>query len=248
MVFETNARLELRDRANGLSAQLSGRAPEDVLRTVIREIFPGRVGLVSSFGTEAAVLLHMVAQIDPYTPVVFLETHKHFPETLDYRMTLAKTLGLCNLQQVSPRPASIAADDPNGLLHRTNPDLCCHVRKTLPMLKALRGLDCWITGRKRYQAATRTALDLFEVQDRWIKVNPIMEWGRDDIDAYFGTHDLPRHPLEAQGYPSVGCAPCTAPVQAGDDPRAGRWANSGKTECGIHFENGRPVRSAAGKK
>ncbi|AVO36271.1 phosphoadenylyl-sulfate reductase [Pukyongiella litopenaei] len=242
MQFETNARRELRERAEALSTQHAGLQAEAVLASVLRDIYPGRVGLVSSFGTEAAVLLHMVAQIDPYAPVIFLETGKHFPETLDYRETLARELGLCNLQVVSPRPASVAADDPDGDLHARNPDLCCHVRKTLPMLQALRGLSCWITGRKRYQAATRDELALFEAQDRWIKVNPILDWDRDRIADYFRTHDLPRHPLEAQGYPSIGCAPCTSAVREGDDPRAGRWAGSDKTECGIHFENGKLVR------
>ncbi len=242
MQFETNARRELRERAEALSSQHAGMGAEAVLTSVLRDVYPGRVGLVSSFGTEAAVLLHMVAQIDPYAPVIFLETRKHFPETLGYRETLARELGLCNLQVVSPRPASVAADDPDGDLHARNPDLCCHVRKTLPMLQALRGLSCWITGRKRYQAATRDELALFEAQDRWIKVNPILDWDRDRIADYFHTHNLPRHPLEAQGYPSIGCAPCTSAVREGDDPRAGRWAGSDKTECGIHFENGKLVR------
>lgn len=242
--FETNARLALRDRAHGLSARYAGQSPQDVLRGVIRNDFAGRVGLVSSFGTEAAVLLHMVAQIDPYVPVIFLDTWKHFPETLEYRDTLLRKLGLCNIQTVTPHPKGVAADDPYGRLHATNPDLCCHVRKTLPMLAALRSLDCWITGRKRGQAATRANMQLFETQDRWIKVNPLLDWTGSDVADYFQAHDLPDHPLKTQGYLSVGCAPCTRAVKPGEDARAGRWADSDKTECGIHFENGKLVRKS----
>ena len=243
--FETNARMERRDRAYGLSARYAGQDAEDVLAGVIGTDFQGRIGLVSSFGTEAAILLHMVSQIDPYVPVIFLDTQRHFPETLAYRDALVDQLGLCNIQTITPRRAAVQADDPYGALAHSNPDLCCHVRKTLPMLAALRSLDCWITGRKRGQAATRADMDLFEVQDRWIKVNPLMEWGSEEVAAYFKAHDLPDHPLKEKGYLSVGCAPCTRAVKAGEDPRAGRWADSDKTECGIHFENGQMVRKNA---
>lgn len=241
-VFETNARLALRDRAHGLSARYHEQEAHDVLRSVIKTDFQGSIGLVSSFGTEAAILLHMVSRIDPYVPVIFLDTWKHFPETLAYRDQLIEELNLCNIQTITPRKASLYADDPDGELHARNPDLCCHVRKTKPMLAALRSLNCWITGRKRGQADTRSEMALFETQDRWIKVNPLIDWDRDQVAAYYETHNLPRHPLETQGYMSVGCEPCTRAVKPGEDPRAGRWAESEKTECGIHFENGKMVR------
>lgn len=242
VTYETSARVALRDRAFGLSARYMGQSPQEVLRGVIGADFAGRIGLVSSFGTEAAVLLHMVSLIDPYVPVIFLDTQKHFPETIAYRDALVAQLGLCNIQVVTPAPASVAADDPDGTLSGRNPDLCCHVRKTLPMMAALRSLDCWITGRKRAQAKTRAGLQLFETQDRWIKVNPLLDWSTDDVSHYFETHDLPQHPLKGKGFLSVGCAPCTRAVAAGEDARSGRWAGSGKTECGIHFENGKMVR------
>lgn len=241
--FETNVRLELRDRAQGLSQRHADRSAGEVLEQVIGTDFAGRIGLVSSFGTESAVLLHMVSRIDPYVPVIFLDTLKHFPQTLAYRDDLVARLGLCNIQTVMPRPASVAADDPNDDLHARNSDLCCHVRKTLPMLSALRPLSAWITGRKRGQAATRADMQLFETQDRWIKVNPLIDWSAQDVSAYMDTHDLPAHPLVPQGYLSVGCAPCTRAVAPGEDARAGRWAESDKTECGIHFENGKMVRA-----
>ena len=234
--------MERRDRAISLIARHQGRAAEDILADVITTEFEGRIGLVSSFGTEAAVLLHMVSRIDPYVPVIFLDTQKHFPETLAYRDALVAHLGLCNIQVVSPRPASLEAEDPYGRLHAVNPDLCCHVRKTLPMLAALRNLECWITGRKRGQASTRATLELVEVQDRWFKINPLLNWSSMDVEAYFRAHELPEHPLKHRDFPSVGCAPCTEPVARNADPRSGRWAGSDKTECGIHFENGRVAR------
>ncbi len=241
-MFETNIRLELKDRANGLNTHYKGQNAEEVLRAAIQTDFPGRIGLVSSFGTEAAVLLHMVSRIEPYVPVIFLETGKHFPETLDYRDRLIDRLGLCNIQTVTPRPASVRADDPHGDLYASKPDLCCHVRKTMPMLAALQSLSCWITGRKRGQATTRSDMELFETQDRWIKINPLIDWTAEDVLLYFADHDLPDHPLKQHGYMSVGCAPCTRSVKPGEDARAGRWADSEKTECGIHFEDGKMVR------
>ena len=243
--LETSQRSNLRARAAALSDHFAGRSAQDVLDQTIRKHFSGRIGLVSSFGTEAAVMLHMVARIDPYVPVIFLDTWKHFPETLAYRDQLIAELGLCNIQLVRPRSDAVAADDRDGTLHARNPDLCCHVRKTIPMLKALRGLDCWITGRKRGQAATRADMTLFESQDRWLKLNPLLDWSTEDVAAYYRDHGLPQHPLKARGYLSVGCAPCTRAVTPGEDARAGRWADSEKIECGIHFENGKLVRRKA---
>lgn len=240
--FETSARIELRARASGLTSMFAGQPAQEVLHAAIREVFPGRIALVSSFGTEAAILLHMVAQIDPYTPVMFLETGKHFPETLQYRDTLVRELGLCNTHTVTPRPAILEADDPDGELHKRDTNLCCHVRKTLPMLAALRVYDCWITGRKRHQSSTRSELTLYEAEDCRIKVNPLVDWNPEMLREYFAKHDLPEHPLMARGYLSVGCAPCTKAVKPGEDPRAGRWADSDKTECGIHIVDGKLVR------
>lgn len=246
-VFETTSRIALHERAAKLCESFDGKSAEETLRGALKEEFPGRIGLVSSFGAEAAVLLHMVAKIDPYTPVIFLDTWKHFPETLAYRDTLIKRLGLCNIQTVMPRSESLAVEDADGDLYSRDPDLCCYLRKTQPMIHALRSLDCWITGRKRHQTATREDLSLFEAQDRWIKVNPLIDWPADQIAAYYETHELPQHPLKAQGYLSIGCAPCTRAVRRGEDARAGRWGDSDKTECGIHFENGTPVRRANGR-
>lgn len=242
-VYETASRLELRDRAQRLSDRFVDRRAEEILAENIGHEFNGKIGLVSSFGAEAAVLLHMVANIKRDIPIVFLDTFKHFPETLAYRDELVQRLDLRNLIVATAQPASIRADDPTGELHQSNPDLCCHVRKTLPLQHALHSMQCWITGRKRFQTSDRAALDLFEVQNPWIKLNPLIEWTTSEIDAYFAAHDLPAHPLKAQGYLSIGCQPCTRVVSSGENVRDGRWANSDKTECGIHILGGQVVRA-----
>lgn len=204
----------------------------------------GRLAIVSSFGTESAVLLHYLQTVRPGLPVLFLETGKHFPETLAYRDLLTERLGL-RLVTVEPDPAMLSAEDPSGGLHASDPDACCMIRKTFPLQDALAGFDSWISGRKRYQSAARAAVPLIERDGEKIKVNPLALWDRDTIDAYFEAHALPRHPLEARGYPSIGCRPCTRPVAPGDDPRAGRWAQlPEKSECGIHLgPDGRFIRS-----
>jgi phosphoadenosine phosphosulfate reductase len=197
--------------------------------------FAGRTALVTSFGTESAALLHLVAGIDPRTPVIFLETGKLFPETLAYRDLLTERLGLEDVRSVAPDAAALLAADPAGNLWRRNPDLCCRLRKVEPLERALHGFAAWINGRKRYQSGERSRLPLVERAARRIKLTPLANWAEAEIARYFSAHRLPRHPLEAQGYRSVGCAPCTTPTAAGENARAGRWRGSEKTECGIHF-------------
>lgn len=212
-----------------------GVPAQEMLRTVLKEQMIGDVAIVSSFGAESAVLLHLVASIDPSVPVVFLETGKHFPETLAYRDQLAARLGLTDLRIVTPDAETIARRDETGLRWSYDPDGCCEIRKVIPLEKAMAGFDASITGRKAFQASTRNALPRFEVDKAGkLKVNPLADWTKADLDAYFAEHDLPRHPLEAEGYLSIGCAPCTSKVKPGEDPRSGRWAGWEKTECGIH--------------
>jgi len=206
-----------------------------LLRTLIRERFAGRIALVSAFGAESAVLLHMAATIDPGLPVIFLDTGKLFSETLAYRDALAARLGLTDLRIARPDPGLLGTVDPAGSLWRRDPDRCCDLRKVIPLDAALAPFDAWISGRKRFQGGDRAALEAVEFGTDWrIKINPLANWTEADIDAYFARHDLPPHPLLAAGYRSIGCAPCTRAVRAGEDPRAGRWDGSGKTECGIH--------------
>lgn len=225
-MIATPALAELTDRLAGLSApaRLSAAA----------NAFPRRLAIVSSFGAEAAVLLHMVAQVDRSLPVIFLDTHRHFFQTDQYRRDLTQFLGLTGVRVIAPDPAEAAGQDPNADLWQRDPDACCALRKVRPLAGALAGFDAWVSGRKRYQGGSRAALPVVEAEAARVKFNPLADWDKAAIDAYFAAHDLPRHPLVAQGFPSIGCHPCTAAVDPGGDPRDGRWSGRGKTECGIH--------------
>ena len=205
------------------------------------DLHRGRIALVSSFGAEAVVLLHLVARIEPMTPVLFLETGMLFPETLDYQRRVAKLLGLGDVRLI--RPGKRPAPD----LHRTDPDACCDLRKTRPLELALRGFDAWITGRKRFHGGRRIALPVVETDAAGrTKINPLAAWSVRDIEAYFSRHPLPRHPLVAQGFRSIGCAPCTTRTSDDEAPRAGRWRGRDKEECGIHIgADGRIERTEA---
>lgn len=223
-------------------AGLEGR---QLLEPILRD-FAGRAAVVSSFGAESAVLLHMVSEVDQATPVIFLDTGKHFWETLSYRAKLIDRLGLTGVRIITPDAKSLAASDPDGTLHKLNADQCCHIRKTLPLQTALQGFDVTISGRKRYHGAARATLDFLSIADGRLKVEPLAGFSALDIDAYMRSHDLPPHPLTEIGYFSIGCEPCTAPGGSVADPRAGRWAGSSKTECGIHWtHNGQDIAPPA---
>ena len=199
------------------------------------ELFGARIALVSSFGAESSVLLHVVAEVSRDVPVVFIDTLRLFPETLAYRDTLVERLGLTDVRTVAPDPAALADKDRYKALWMTDADLCCQIRKTEPLARALTGFDAWFTGRKRFQAATRAAIQLFEQDGKRVKVNPLASWSSAELKAYMAEHAMPTHPLVAQGYPSIGCQPCTSKVKPGEDERAGRWRGLDKTECGIHL-------------
>lgn len=220
--------------ADWLNARFAGVPTAEMLRALLTEELPGYVSVVSSFGAESAVLLHLVAEADPATPVIFVDTLKMFPETLAYRDQLIERLGLTAVRNVTPAPELLAKRDDKGLRWSYDPDGCCEIRKVEPLKRALDGVEAWISGRKAFQASSRAALPLFEIEDGRLKINPLAGWSKADLDAYFTAHDLPRHPLEAQGYLSIGCMPCTSVVQPGEDPRAGRWRGWDKVECGIH--------------
>jgi phosphoadenosine phosphosulfate reductase len=206
----------------------------DVLRRAIRRDYAGSIAVVSSFGAESAVLLALVAEIDPATPVLFVQTGQHFAETLAYRQELTAALGLTDVRDIGPSPAERAASDPSDELWRYDPDACCRFRKVTPLERALAPFGAWVTGRKRHQALTRVALPLVERVDGKTKINPLADWTADQVEAEMVARALPRHSLSLEGYPSIGCAPCTRAVASGEDPRSGRWAGTGKTECGIH--------------
>jgi len=234
---------DLGDRIAQLNDRYRNHAAVSVLEHALGDPDVGRTALVSSFGAESVVLLHMIAVIERTTPVLFIDTQMLFAETLAYQQEVAEKLGLTNIVTVKADPKVLAFDDPDNTLHQFNTDACCAIRKTEPLERALRGYDAWITGRKRFQGSTRATVEFFEAEgDLRIKVNPLAHWGREDLQDYMINNRLPRHPLVAKGYPSIGCAPCTSPVAPGEDPRAGRWRGSAKTECGIHFIDGRAVR------
>lgn len=217
-----------------------------LLARAIRREFARRIALVSSFGAEAAVLLHLVAQVDRATPVILIDTGKLFPETLAYRAQLAADLGLTDVRHASPRPAGIADIDPHGDLHAHNADACCHIRKVLPLEEALAPFAAWISGRKRSHGGARAALELRETDPAGrVKLNPLAHWDAGHMAQYAAAFDLPPHPLVARGFASIGCAPCTRAVGAHEDPRAGRWAGTEKAECGIHWTPQGPRRIAA---
>lgn len=238
------ALLPLDERAAGLDAELAGADALAVLRRALSDPTVGRTALVSSFGAESVALLHLASRIDPAIPVLFVDTEMLFPETVAYQAEIAASLGLTEVRRITPNRAATFLRDGDALLHRSDPDACCTLRKIEPLERALQPFDAWITGRKRHQGGVRAALPVVEALDGRLKINPLASWTREEVNAYMELHGLPRHPLVAKGYLSVGCAPCTTPVRPGEDARAGRWRGQDKDECGIHFENGRVVRGS----
>ena len=240
------ANTALAARTAQLNTQLRHHAATDVLAAALSEV--PNLALVSSFGAESVVLLHLASLVSKDLPILFIDTEMLFPETLTYQQTLTDHLGLRNVTIL--RSGNAAQGDPDGTLHQRDTDVCCAMRKTLPLQTALRGFDGWVSGRKRFQSGSRAALEHFEVEERAdatprLKINPLAHWATGDVGDYITENRLPRHPLVAQGYPSIGCAPCTSPVAMGEDPRAGRWRHEKKDECGIHFSNGKIIRSGA---
>ena len=217
-----------------------------LLKQVLVDGIAGKTALVSSFGAESAVLLHLASRVDRNVPVLFVDTRMMFQETLDYQQKLATYLRLTDVRTISASSEEIRREDVFGRLHLKDPDACCDLRKTQPLEEALKGFDSWINGRKRHQNADRADIRPMEADaNNRLKINPLLHWDREDIDAYFEAHALPRHPLVKDGFTSISCAPCTARVKAGDDERSGRWAGSEKTECGIHLVNNKIVRQVA---
>jgi phosphoadenosine phosphosulfate reductase len=220
-------------RADVLDLQLRDAHPREILAAAVRE-YGDSLALVSSFGAESAVLLHLIAQVKPDLPILFLDTGMQFGQTLDYRKTLAAHLGLTDVRDQRPHYQDLATGDPDNKLWQRDTDACCHIRKVLPLDRALGEFDAWITGRKRFHGGDRLRLRVVEESEGKLKFNPLANWTKRELDAYVAEHDLPTHPLVAQGYPSIGCWPCTQPAESDEDVRAGRWKGLEKTECGIH--------------
>ena len=213
----------------------AGKTAQDILKPALA-LMTQKIALVSSFGADSAVLLHMVAQIAPKTPVLFIDTMMLFRATLNYQKQLTKHLDLENVNHISPNPGRVFLQDTEGLMHQSNTDACCTLRKVEPLQQALFPFSAWITSRKRHQSATRADMAIWEADAAGrLKLNPLANWSKHDITAYFETHNLPRHPLIEKGYPSIGCAPCTFRLPPGMDAHAGCQAGQSKTECGIQL-------------
>ncbi|MER9976357.1 phosphoadenylyl-sulfate reductase [Mesorhizobium sp. M0085] len=232
----------------GIIAELNHLDGPELLAPLVTDLFRGKVALVSSFGAESAVLLHMAASIDRSLPIATLDTGKLFAETVAYRTQLTALLGLTDVRIVTPRANVLRVLDGSGSLHRSDPDRCCHIRKVLPLEKALSGFKAWISGRKRYHGGVRTDVATLEETDGRLKIEPLARFTRQQIEVYLDHHRFPRHPLIEKGYFSIGCAPCTVACGSADNPRAGRWSGLSKTECGIHrspIPSHNPVPSAS---
>tara|TARA_R110000868_G_scaffold167060_4_gene401358 strand:+ start:200 stop:1306 length:1107 start_codon:yes stop_codon:yes gene_type:complete len=234
----------LRNPAGDDLARLNARYRQsealDILRDALGTTWRDRIAILSSFGAEAAVGLHMVARIDPSTPVFFLDTGRHFAQTEQYQRTLVERLGLKDVRNLRPDAAEALAEDPDDKLWRRDADACCALRKVRPLGRALGEFDALITGRKRFHGGDRLVLPVVERVDGRVRVNPLASWSGAEINAYFHRFDLPRHPLTDMGYASIGCWTCTAPAHDDSSIRAGRWPGQNKTECGIHA----PARAA----
>jgi phosphoadenosine phosphosulfate reductase len=228
-------RVELLAEAATLEAFYAHLKPQEIIARAARDHFPGGIAVVSSFGADSAVLLHMISEIDRKMPVIFLDTGKHFEETLQYRDALVADFGFTDVRIIKPQEEALARFDPKGVLHQTDTDACCNIRKVEPMARAVAPFRAWFTGRKRHQASTRNAMAVFENVGGRMRINPLANWTTADQADYMRTHALRANPLVAYGYLSIGCFPCTQPVQAGEDARSGRWAGHAKVECGIHL-------------
>jgi phosphoadenosine phosphosulfate reductase len=220
--------------AEGLDRALRDASPADVIAAALQAVGREHLAVVSSFGTESAALLKVMADVDAAIPVIFLDTGWLFEETLAYRDTLIATLGLRDVRSIQPLEQELSREDPDRELWFSNPDACCRIRKVEPLARALAPFDAWINGRKRFQGGARAVIPVVEGDGARLKFNPFANVSREEIAAIYRLADLPPHPLMASGYLSVGCMPCTSRTSPDEDARAGRWRGRPKTECGIH--------------
>lgn len=223
--------------AAALDRELAQASPAEIIASALRIAGREKLAVVSSFGTESAALLKVVADVDPAIPVVFLDTGWLFQETLDYRDTLTRQLGLTDVRTITPREEDLARHDANRDLWFSDPDACCRIRKVEPLARALEPFSAWFNGRKRFQGGDRANIAVVEADGARLKFNPLANVTADDIKTLYAAARLPQHPLLASGFTSIGCMPCTTRTKPGEDARAGRWRDRGKTECGIHTAN-----------
>jgi phosphoadenosine phosphosulfate reductase len=217
-----------------LDQVLRDATPREVIATALKIVGREQLAAVSSFGTESAALLKVMADVDPAIPVIFLDSGWLFEETLAYRDTLIEKLLLRDVRSIKPSEEALSREDPERDLWFSDPDACCRIRKVEPLARALKPFSAWINGRKRFQGGARAAIPVVEEDGERLKFNPFANVSRDEIVAIFKSANLPPHPLQASGYLSVGCMPCTSRTSPDEDARAGRWRGRPKTECGIH--------------
>jgi phosphoadenosine phosphosulfate reductase len=226
--------LSASEKAESLDEVLHHAAPSEVIESALRIVGREQLALVSSFGTESAALLKVMADVDPAIPVIFLDTGWLFEETLAYRDTLIARLGLRDVRSIKPLEATLHREDANRELWFSDPDECCGIRKVEPLTRALAPFDAWINGRKRFQGGLRATIPVVEADGLRLKFNPFANVTPAEIAAIYAQAELPPHPLAASGFLSVGCMPCSSRAQSGEDARDSRWRGRSKTECGIH--------------
>ncbi len=222
-------------QARSLDLALRAASPVEVIAAALKTVGREQLALVSSFGTESAALLKVMADVDPSIPVIFLDTGWLFEETFAYRDTLVATLGLTDVRSIKPLDQTLTREDPDRELWFADPDACCRIRKVEPLARALQPFGAWINGRKRFQGGERAGIAVVEDDGEKLKFNPFANISREEIEAIYKAARLPPHPLVASGYFSVGCMPCSSRAAPGEDARAGRWRGRSKTECGIHM-------------
>ena len=220
--------------AQTLDHTLRDASPAQIIEAALKLVGREQLALVSSFGTESAALLKVMADVDPAIPVIFLDTGWLFEETLAYRDTLIATLGLRDVRSIKPLQEALSRQDPDRELWFSDPDACCRIRKVEPLARALKPFSAWINGRKRFQGGARAEIPVVEEDGAKLKFNPFANVSREEIEAIYKLGKLPPHPLVASGYLSVGCMPCSSRTAPDENARAGRWRGRSKTECGIH--------------
>lgn len=227
----------INDRDMSSPGELDSYSPEEII-TWAAERYKPQLAVSSSFQMQSLPLLHMIANLTPDLPVIFLDTGYHFPETLLFRDQIVELWGL-NLRVVRAQSSPFEQTKRYGPeLHRTDPDFCCHLNKVEPMQRILRDFEGWISGIRRDQSPARAHIPVTEqTENGVVRIHPLASWTRVDIWRYIHHHNLPTHPLFSKGYFSIGCVPCTRPLTSDDeDERAGRWSGLQKTECGLHIQ------------
>ncbi len=225
-----------KEEASALSAQFETKTPQEIIQWAVDEFAP-EIAVSTSFQTHSMALLHMVTRIQPDIKIFFLDTGYHFWDTLIFREQIQHEWNLNVVDLYRDSRWDIFARQNTRTLPLQDPNLCCYIHKVQPMQKALSGLKAWISGIRRDQTPERAHAQILELQDDGLlKVNPLLNWTKSDVQTYIADHNLPAHPLYERGYRSIGCAPCTVPVGAGDNDRAGRWVGRHKIECGLHTD------------